>query len=70
MNKEFTDKQKAYLHYLAQGFSDSEIARKMGIVRDAVISNYRDRMLSKTYLHTRSELVEYAKKNGYGEANG
>jgi DNA-binding NarL/FixJ family response regulator len=70
MNKDLTDKQKLYMHCLASGFSNKQIADKMNITIDSVVSNYQERMLSKTYLSTRKELVEYAKQNGYGEENG
>lgn len=70
MNKELTDKQKLYMHCLALGFSNKQIAGEMSITVDSVVNNYQERMLSKTYLSTRTELVEYAKQNGYGERNG
>lgn len=63
----FTERQVQYLQLLARGFTDSQIAMHMCVRRWTIQNEYREAILSKTFLSTKEEIVEWARKHGYGD---
>ena len=66
-NQDFTERDKEYLHCLAQGLTDVQIAEKMKIARGTVQGSHRMRLAQLTGLLTKEAMVEYAMQHGYGE---
>lgn len=61
-----TERQVTYMQYLAQGLSNREIAEAMNIKERTLYMYYQLRILMRTRLRKRKQLVEYAKQH-YGE---
>ncbi len=54
-----SSREREVLRYLAQGYTNSEIARQMSL-SPKTIDTYRSRIMSKLDIHKKSELVNYA----------
>jgi DNA-binding CsgD family transcriptional regulator len=63
-NKQFTDKLKQYLHYIAQGMDEKEIACKLNVSQSAIYNRLM-RIMDITGLLTRDEVIQYAKEQDY-----
>lgn len=66
-NNPLTNRQKLYLHYMALGLTDREIARRMHVAHSTVCASYKYHVAEKTGLYTKNEIVAYARQHGYGE---
>lgn len=67
MKEEFSKKEREYLRFLAQGMSDKEIARKIGVKTKALSSGRIFGIKAKVGVKTREEVVQYAKEHFTGE---
>jgi two-component system response regulator NreC len=56
-------REREVLRFTARGFSNLEIAERL-FVSPKTIDTYRSRIMAKLDIHRRSELVEYALRNG------
>jgi len=65
-NKELTDKQKIFMHYVAQGLSNAKIAEQMDMQPNTA-DQYSERIKLKLDLFSKEELKQYAIDNGYLE---
>jgi DNA-binding NarL/FixJ family response regulator len=63
MNEQFNQKEREYLRFLAQGMSDKEIARRIGVTTAALSSGRIWGIKAKTGIKTRKEVVIYAQKH-------
>lgn len=54
-----SSREREVLRYLAQGYTNSEIARQMSL-SPKTVDTYRSRIMSKLDIHKKSELVNYA----------
>ncbi len=52
-------REREVLRYLAQGYTNSEIARQMSL-SPKTVDTYRSRIMGKLAIHKKSELVNYA----------
>lgn len=52
-------REREVLRYLAQGYTNSEIARQMSL-SPKTVDTYRSRIMAKLDIHKKSELVNYA----------
>lgn len=64
----FTEQQNKVLHYLAQGMNHKDIAQELHANPRSLRHNALKSIRNKTGLREMQELVEYARKNGYGES--
>jgi len=60
-NKQLTDKLEQYLHYIAQGMDEKEMAKKLNVSQSAIY-NRLTRIMDITGLSTRDEVIQYAKE--------
>ena len=58
-----TDREREVLGFTVEGFSSSEIGRKL-FISPKTVDTYRARIMEKLDLHHRSELVQFALRNG------
>ena len=58
-----TDREREVLGLTVEGFSSSEIGRKL-FISPKTVDTYRARIMEKLDLHHRSELVQFALRNG------
>ena len=56
-------REREVLRFTARGFSNLEIAERL-FVSPKTIDTYRSRIMAKLDIHRRSELVDYALRNG------
>ncbi len=56
-------REREVLRYTARGFSNHEIAERL-FISTKTVDTYRSRIMAKLDVHRRSELVEYALRNG------
>jgi len=60
-NKQLTDKLVQYLHYIAQGMDEKEMAYRLNVSQSAIY-NRLTRIMDITGLSTRDEVIRYAKE--------
>ena len=58
-----TDREREVLSYTVEGFSSSEIGKKL-FISPKTVDTYRARIMEKLDLHHRSELVRFALRKG------
>jgi len=58
-----SDREREVLGYTAEGYSSSEIGRKL-FISPKTVDTYRSRIMQKLGLHHRSELVRFALRTG------
>jgi NarL family two-component system response regulator LiaR len=61
--EELTEREKEVLQYMAQGYSNAEIARLL-VVSNATVHTHVSRILSKLNVSSRTQAVLYALKRG------
>jgi len=61
-----TTRETEVLVYLANGFTNKEIATRL-MISVKTVETHRANIMKRLGLQTRSDLVEYALKNGYME---
>lgn len=54
-----TPRERQVLEMIAQGFSNRDIARKLGLSHKT-IGRHRERIMSRLHIHSRTELIKYA----------
>jgi two-component system response regulator NreC len=63
-----TDREREVLGFTVEGFSSSEIGKKL-FISPKTVDTYRARIMEKLNLHHRSELVRFALKTGLLKAD-
>ncbi|HEU0012354.1 MAG TPA: response regulator transcription factor [Longimicrobium sp.] len=63
-----TDREREVLGYTVEGFSSSEIGKKL-FISPKTVDTYRARIMEKLDLHHRSELVRFALRRGLLKAD-
>jgi two-component system response regulator NreC len=63
-----TEREREVLGYTVEGFSSSEIGKKL-FISPKTVDTYRARIMEKLNLHHRSELVRFALQTGLLKAN-
>ncbi|MEJ5314500.1 MULTISPECIES: response regulator transcription factor [Anaerolinea] len=63
VEEELTEREKEVLQYMAQGYSNAEIARLL-VVSNATVHTHVSRILSKLNVSSRTQAVLYALKRG------
>ncbi|HYH80794.1 MAG TPA: response regulator transcription factor [Longimicrobium sp.] len=66
--EKLTDREREVLGYTVEGFSSSEIGKKL-FISPKTVDTYRARIMEKLNLHHRSELVRFALQTGLLKAN-
>ncbi|HEX6748742.1 MAG TPA: response regulator transcription factor [Longimicrobium sp.] len=61
--EKLTDREREVLAFTVEGFSSSEIGKKL-FISPKTVDTYRARIMEKLNLHHRSELVRFALKTG------
>ena len=64
---ELTSRQRQVLSFLAEGLSNTEIAKRLEISVKTV-ARHRENIMSRLSLHSRTELVKYAIRKGLAKA--
>ena len=63
-----TDREREVLGFTVEGFSSSEIGKKL-FISPKTVDTYRARIMEKLNLHHRSELVKFALRRGLLKAD-
>jgi two-component system, NarL family, response regulator NreC len=66
--EKLTDREREVLAYTVEGFSSSEIGKKL-FISPKTVDTYRARIMEKLNLHHRSELVRFALQTGLLKAD-
>ena len=66
--EKLTDREREVLGFTVEGFSSTEIGKKL-FISPKTVDTYRARIMEKLNLHHRSELVRFALKNGLLKAD-
>jgi two-component system response regulator NreC len=66
--EKLTDREREVLGFTVEGFSSSEIGKKL-FISPKTVDTYRARIMEKLNLHHRSELVRFALKTGLLKAD-
>ena len=61
--EKLTPRELEVLEYLAEGFTNDEIAEKL-VISKHTVARHRENLMRKLELHNRSELVKYAIRKG------
>jgi DNA-binding NarL/FixJ family response regulator len=63
---ELTNREKDVLEAIAKGWNNSRIAESLGLAEQTV-RNYASSIYDKLGLHSRAEVIVWARKNGYAD---
>lgn len=63
---ELTNRERDVLEAIAQGWNNSRIAESLGLAEQTV-RNYASSIYDKLGLHSRAEVIVWARKNGYAD---
>ena len=66
--EKLTDREREVLGYTVEGYSSTEIGKKL-FISPKTVDTYRARIMEKLNLHHRSELVRFALRNGLLKAD-
>lgn len=58
-----TSREKEILRLLVEGYSNKEIAEKL-VISPSTVHSHRTNLMAKLNLHSRHELIQYARKRG------